>query len=167
MCRNKRHSPGSWQLLAIFERDGLTIYEIHRLTQSHEGTHDSGKLQVGSVWNLLDPGFSQKPLFAQPHYSKPHENFPLNFCFLLVVFFLWILYAFLRKGESSHPLPPLHGEPVGHQGNVWNWVTFLACVQTTLQGRELTMTSVSLCLRRLEGPLLPTKPGRSQGMQMY
>lgn len=123
MCRNKRHLPGSWQLLAIFERDGLTIYEIHRLTQSHEGTHDSGKLQVGSVCNLLDPGFSQKSLFAQPHHSKPHENFPLNFCCLLVVFFLWILYAFLRKGESSHTL---HGEPVGHQGNVWNWVTFLA-----------------------------------------
>lgn len=68
MCRNTGHSLGRWQFPVISEGDGMTTYEIDELTQSHEVTHDSGKLQIGSVrtWILSKATFCPVKSFQSP-----------------------------------------------------------------------------------------------------
>lgn len=132
MCRNERHWWGRWQFLAIFEGDGSTRYEIYGLTQSHKVIQGSNKLQIGFVWNLLEPGFFQKALFAQPSLSNARESFLLNllpFCSSLPLNSICIPW----KGRQELSSPHLStGGQMGDEGDVQNWVTALAwAVQIT------------------------------------
>lgn len=98
----------------------MTLYEIYGLTQSHEVIHDLGKLQIGCVWNLWEPGFfrnTRKPLFAQPSLSKDHDSLLLNLFLPSYSSFFFIFYMYSLEREIAVKLsPPLHREPGGRLG---------------------------------------------------